>query len=799
MFVPEMTAETSFALTHADGAYSEESGDPGVVVRVVKAKLFRSFEKFGGKMDPFAVVSLERLGGKEAGGKGIDSIVLGQTQIAKGAHMEPEWNHMCRPTCYHEDDQLHIEVSESNWGRPSTFCGQVTVHLRDLLVGGSSPTAPGLEATELQDLPLQKKGEQTGQVTVQLLFCKVVHEPSCCDEPVRAPTCDSSKGVSSPRPKVMTKLFSKVDASAFVTPVKRLGVSGGTACFFDLRLKDPPEGVSVTHWIGKDLSHALDEIWFYEELLEIREKGGSSGVEAMIDFTFEYLGVLEVEEEGAEADGKKQLLVLRNLRDGREQIRMLDIKMGEHTAAAGWQGKSRFAAMRQNVIDGLTNSSAEGFRLEGFDGMPPVLESFDPLLDFRIHDLGADMRKKAGRLMLQRMSASEAVMHFSDLHQVPKDVKVGELEDHLSATEYADILLSETARQLAFLAAACRRVPVPQKWVGSSVALCFDAGTLPRRSDSEEDIRSRVVVNIFDWGRSELNTIEKNSGLSAGEQADRLTFWRCYVGGVDRLAWETARAHYQRFRNAAGWREVVLDVYDFDSATENDFIGQARLQLPQSPGTVKTLPLKRLGHPVSGAKGPSSINVKVDWRAYPEGSRLKGAWRVTLLRGSHLPGLDKLQGLSTSDPCTLVQAVSEDGTFHFCQQSTVVKANVDPVWNETFELSVPSELADDPLHLYLGSHSPVDGLADEQELFPPSARWGGSDQGDDDAFLRWSRAVTSGRRKSFGLASERTAARRQSAASSVKKLGESFLESLSSNMEKLAHGGKPTPGGYKEL
>lgn len=31
---------------------------------------------------------------------------------------------------------------------------------------------------------------------------------------------------------------------------------------------------------------------------------------------------------------------------------------------AGWQGKSRVAALRQSMVDGITNSSCEGFRLE---------------------------------------------------------------------------------------------------------------------------------------------------------------------------------------------------------------------------------------------------------------------------------------------------------------------------------------------------------------------------------------------------------------------------------------------------
>lgn len=99
---------------------------------------------------------------------------------------------------------------------------------------------------------------------------------------------------------------------------------------------------------------------------------------------------------------------MRNLRCGSEKHRFLDIKIGQKTAQvvtgdvgrvgwrrvvpekwktdmdghdglfgmrtcqadnpgprqAGWQGKSRVAALRQSMVDGITNSSCEGFRLE---------------------------------------------------------------------------------------------------------------------------------------------------------------------------------------------------------------------------------------------------------------------------------------------------------------------------------------------------------------------------------------------------------------------------------------------------
>jgi hypothetical protein len=43
------------------------------------------------------------------------------------------------------------------------------------------------------------------------------------------------------------------------------------------------------------------------------------------------------------------------------------------------QGKSQLAAARNNMVDSMTNSSSEGFRLEGFDGLPSALQSCNPL------------------------------------------------------------------------------------------------------------------------------------------------------------------------------------------------------------------------------------------------------------------------------------------------------------------------------------------------------------------------------------------------------------------------------------
>ena len=56
-----------------------------------------------------------------------------------------------------------------------------------------------------------------------------------------------------------------VETKRFVTPVRRLGVSGGTAPFFSLQLAATEGKCSGDYWIGKDLSRAMDEVNFYEK------------------------------------------------------------------------------------------------------------------------------------------------------------------------------------------------------------------------------------------------------------------------------------------------------------------------------------------------------------------------------------------------------------------------------------------------------------------------------------------------------------------------------------------------------
>lgn len=534
----------------------------------------------------------------------------------------------------------------------------------------------------------------------------------------------------------------------FETPVRRLGVSGGTAPFFKLVLLSPGRGKSVDHWIGKDLAHALDELGFYEQrqALATGTKKTSEGLEAVFSHMFDYAGVFEAPEEGApEGAPWKRLLVLRNLRDGCNNFRMLDIKIGQQTAAPGWQGKSKRAAMRQRLIDGCTNSWAEGFRLEGFDGRPPALQSQDPLLDLKGIDfpfmkggLGINPKKickMALRIMFQRMPAAEMFMHFLDLHHC-HTMDDEALRSTFSPTEVAEVVLHQVIGQLTQLVLACHNVLVPQKWIGSSVALGFDDAFLPLRGAAEETIRSKVVVQIFDWGRSELNTVENHASLSAKQKADRETFWAYYVGGINRLAWEAARAYWHRFGNAEGWHEVSLVVYDFDSCTPNDYIGQARVPLQPTDETWVPL-INAAGKPVAGRAGPATLAYSVTWRAFPRGARLEGVWRVLIHCGENLPGKNMLDRIRRSpvksDPFVLITSRSQDGKFSFTQVSSIIVGDVNPVWNEAFEIPVARGRVafKEPLQQMVNTHS-------GPSLFPAAADSSANESAVKAALAQWS-------------------------------------------------------------
>merc|ERR1719199_1630364 len=76
-------------------------------------------------------------------------------------------------------------------------------------------------------------------------------------------------------------------------------------------------------------------------------------------------------------DGAMQvrfLLLLENLWNGYEKMRLVDVKMGAETSVANWKGKSRLHAWKNARVDQRTNSLVEGFRLEGMECPPRAIQ-----------------------------------------------------------------------------------------------------------------------------------------------------------------------------------------------------------------------------------------------------------------------------------------------------------------------------------------------------------------------------------------------------------------------------------------
>lgn len=194
-----------------------------------------------------------------------------------------------------------------------------------------------------------------------------------------------------------------------------------------------------------------------------------------------------------------------------------------------------------------------------------------------------------------------------------------------------------------------------------------------------------MKVHIFDWGRSELNTVSHHETLTEEERHDRDKYWKYYVGGVDRLAWEATRAYRNRFGNVEDWASAEVILYDFDSTKYDDFLG--KVEFPLEPVGKKTVMLQP-GKSVLGREigGGASLTFSVARRELPATSRLKSSWRVCIHSASDLPACDT--AVSKSDPYVVLIAKSASGNMRFRQQSAVKQSELHPKWEETFDISV---------------------------------------------------------------------------------------------------------------
>ena len=555
-----------------------------------------------------------------------------------------------------------------------------------------------------------------------------------------------------------------VDPSWFESPVRRIRTSGGTAPFFSLTLTEQGvEGmasrptqlsnnvtnntiVDKNYWIGKDLSHANDEKDFYLQILRIRTSNSNTntnsnsnrdlteGIGVLESFMFDYLGVLRTKTNDGDGESQSDLLVMANMRNNFEVFRMLDLKIGEKTAQAGWKGKSRLRAIKHHLMDGLSNSASEGYRLAGFNGCPEVFDSMNPLMDVLSTEetieteqetepktlwgasINESQQKQAQRFMLNSLNGTGVFRYFFDLHMDGNNDGDANANATISANdrylpiEVAEIVSHEIMSQLIRLSVACHMVKIPQKWIGSSVAVVYDAGFFPdrssasslegkegeRKTNQEAAIRSKVICKLLDWGRSELLTAEEYDTMTPVDRKDRDYFWDLYKEGIDRLSYNATRFYYHQFTKSTMYSDVTIRVMDFDSMSPDDYIGKVTIQLPDPYDTNTADALKALGESKSYLLGGiiastfgSTVSCKIVWcDKFPSDSRLLGMWRITIEAATNLPPMDL--PTRASDPYCMVlgNANTTAPGQQFVQKTCIKARTLNPVWNETIDLPV---------------------------------------------------------------------------------------------------------------
>eukprot|EP00931_Biecheleriopsis_adriatica_P077296 TRINITY_DN50884_c0_g1_i1.p1 TRINITY_DN50884_c0_g1~~TRINITY_DN50884_c0_g1_i1.p1 ORF type:complete len:597 (-),score=124.89 TRINITY_DN50884_c0_g1_i1:17-1807(-) len=469
-----------------------------------------------------------------------------------------------------------------------------------------------------------------------------------------------------------------IPAECFATP-ERASMSGGTAQFFKLSYVGPVSGPlkekygqSSTYWLGKDVARALDELPFYERVLNLPSL---PTYRLLKNWTMSYAGVLSARVSKRKAANSRELeektrhlLVLRDISDGMERKRMLDIKLGNQTAVAGWQGKSSIRARTQSLVDAATNSALEGYRVEGLDNPPASLESQDhgERWSFSWYK---PCNKKRERYSMQVLQAKDFLRYFTDTNDFEP------LADRMLPIEYSEAVLFDAIRQMARLCSDALAMPAAQMWIGSSLCLAFDAGSLPSRQATIRRLAAPrpmgpalqasdiAKVCIFDWGRSELNTEEENAMRSSKEQAMRKKYWKKWLRGMLRCLFEAVHLYISQFNHSA--ETVTLQVWDYDhfEFDANDFVGSATLPLQATDGpmdldlwTDENRCSNRCSLFGGERRRAGSIRVEISEAPAPSPGRLTKVWEVFVQEVEGLPNKDVC---TETDPLVVVHVGSD--------------------------------------------------------------------------------------------------------------------------------------------
>jgi len=370
-----------------------------------------------------------------------------------------------------------------------------------------------------------------------------------------------------------------------VTPCEPIAVSGGTAAFYGVRFKPGKgDGRPADWFIGKDFGRAADEFDFYQKMT-----AAATSERCWFDFVkiaVECPGVVNLEcnvpdkkKKGddtpatlhgstlalpAEESHHKDLLLLENMHCGFKKMRLIDLKLGEETAVAGWKGKSRVRAQVNSLVDSQTNSAVEGFRLEGIDNPPKSLDQYLTLNSKWLLSQSAVAAvlsdKRARRFCMQRLRGSEVILHWLNMqadeqegHGPRRQRADSELssKDQCTKEQHVHAALWQTIEQVGRTMETVLAIPVPQMWIGSSIGAMVEVG--------EVSMNPMVKVKVFDWGRSEMNLATEYLRLTAAEKKERISHWRMYLRSLLRFQFELLR-HAAHRCCCRQWTAIVCDL-----------------------------------------------------------------------------------------------------------------------------------------------------------------------------------------------------------------------------------------------
>lgn len=529
------------------------------------------------------------------------------------------------------------------------------------------------------------------------------------------------------------------------------GRAGSEAC--GSRRWEPGAAHPGEEWLGKDVVGTLDEAEFYDAAWRLRQGLGACGcggasVQAAIpepvptdlaaaedgcserwrvlDYLVAYHGIVRAQVcyvpggAGQPRERQADLMVFRSPLQGVARPRLLHLEVGPRTTALQCR-------RGPEEVDTTIFARQEGVRVEGFLAPPRSVAWEEPTHEVRGWTWGDDSQRRAKRLPLQRLRPGDALAALVDLRDAIAEERLwpsesscrftscaGQAaafsEEFLGSAEYAELALLAIVRELAALLRACADVPMPQRWVGSSLSLLVEAGAAPPRSGPVEPqawVAARVKLKIFGWNRSRVMSPLAGRFPSLLEQEDNENLWHIYQDSVACVLWEAARLYHHAFCTQE-WGSLRVEV--FEAATSEDrLLGAVEVNLDgaAAAGRSDAFVLSEGMVPTSAAYSPewkpAAVSVGTSFALCRQVSRFHGLWRVRLDSAVRLPAAAAAAPASAAGEARSIFAVvcargspaGRPWTPVACHRTKAVSyhGKEGAVWEEEFEFPVVS--ADD--------------------------------------------------------------------------------------------------------